>query len=317
MVQIRQSPDPEVASLPRDRYDIVTKDALHQFPEDILRTVLGHDAFEFVGFEESELTRVEVRRTDSLIKVRLEDTPVLVHIEFQVSDSAPVNMVRRNVGYLGRCYERYGLPILSHVIYLRPNVGRNDPGGYRQEIPDYRIIVEYKVIRLSELQGQSVLASENTGLLPFAPLMQPPPGTPPLQWAIACNQRTKSLSLPTEIRSNLLVSQWVLSGLIHPHQAIGGFLSEVVMQESSVYQHLVETAAEERYQQGIEQGIERGVEQGIAQGKREAVLRLLRRQFPDVPESIVERITAINSISALDTLFDQAITAKSLDDLQI
>ena len=63
MVQIRQSPDPEVASLPRDRYDIVTKDALHQFPEDILRTVLGHDAFEFVGFEESELTRVEVRKT--------------------------------------------------------------------------------------------------------------------------------------------------------------------------------------------------------------------------------------------------------------
>ena len=153
MVQIRQSPDPEVASLPRDRYDIVTKDALHQFPEDILRAVLGHGNFQFLGFEESELTRVEVRRTDSLIKVRLGDTPVLVHIEFQVSDSAPINMVRRNVGYLGRCYERYGLPILSHVIYLRPNVGRNDPGGYRQELPDYRIIVEYKVIRLSELQG--------------------------------------------------------------------------------------------------------------------------------------------------------------------
>ena len=89
------------------------------------------------------------------------------------------------------------------------------------------------------------------------------------------------------------------------------------MQESSVYQHLVETAAEERYQQGIEQGIEQGVEQGIAQGKREAVLRLLRRQFPDVPESIVQRITAINSISALDVLFDQAMTAESLDDLQI
>ena len=143
--------------------------------------------------------------------------------------------------------------------------------------------------------------------------MQPPPGTPPLQWAIACNQRTKSLSLPTDIRSNMLVSQWVLSGLIHPHQAIGGFLSEAVMQESSVYQHLVETASEERYQQGME----RGVEQGIAQGKREAVLRLLRRQFPDVPESIVQRITAINSISALDVLFDQAMTAESLDDLQI
>ena len=111
-----------------DRYDIVTKDALHQFPEDILRTVLGHGNFQFLGFEESELTRVEVRRTDSLIKVRLGDVLVLVHIEFQVSDSAPINMVRRNVGYLGRCYEKYGLPVLSHVIYLRPNAGTAGPG---------------------------------------------------------------------------------------------------------------------------------------------------------------------------------------------
>ena len=59
------------------------------------------------------------------------------------------------------------------------------------------------------------------------------------------------------------------------------------------------------------------IEEGIARGKREAVLRLLRRQFPDIPEPIVQRITAINSISALDVLFDQAMTAESLDDLQI
>ena len=304
MVQIRQSPDPEVASLPRDRYDIVTKDALHQFPEDILRAVLGHGNFQFLGFEDSELTRVEVRRTDSLIKVRLGDTPVLVHIEFQVSDSAPINMVRRNVGYLGRCYERYGVPILSHVIYLRPNVGRNDPGGYRQEVPDYRFIVEYKVIRLSELQGQSVLASENTGLLAFAPLMQPPPGTPPLQWAIACNQRTKSLSLPTEIRSNLLVSQWVLSGLIHPHQAIGRFLSEAVMQESSVYQHLVETAAEERYQQGIEQG--------ARQMSIESTLLILTERFPDADVPAVQPLLeAIADLNRLRQLNRNAVSTRS------
>ena len=304
MVQIPQSSDPEVASLPRDRYDIVTKDALHQFPEDILRAVLGHGNFQFLGFEDSELTRVEVRRTDSLIKVRLGDTPVLVHIEFQVSDSAPINMVRRNVGYLGRCYERYGVPILSHVIYLRPNVGRNDPGGYRQEVPDYRFIVEYKVIRLSELQGQSALEAENTGLLPFAPLMQPPPGTPPLQWAIACNQRTKSLSLPTEIRSNLLVSQWVLSGLIHPHQAIGGFLSEAVMQESSVYQHLVETAAEERYQQGIEQG--------ARQMSIESTLLILTDRFPDADVPAVQPLLeAIADLNRLRQLNRNAVSTRS------
>ena len=33
------------------------------------------------------------------------------------------------------------------------------------------------------------------------------------------------------------------------------------MQESSVYKHLVETADEERYQQGIQQGTEQGARQ--------------------------------------------------------
>ena len=32
MVYIREQPDPDFASLPHDRYDIVTKDALQKFP---------------------------------------------------------------------------------------------------------------------------------------------------------------------------------------------------------------------------------------------------------------------------------------------
>ena len=154
----------------------MTKDALQKFPEDILQAVLERTDFRFIEFVEGEFTTVEIRRTDSLIKVLLGDELVLVHIEFQVGDSAAPEMVRRNVGYLGRCYERYGLPILSHVIYLRPNAGRNDPGGYRQDVPNHRFIVEYKVIRLIELDGRSVLEAQNAGLMPFAPLMQPPVG---------------------------------------------------------------------------------------------------------------------------------------------
>ena len=168
MVHIREQSDPDFESLPHGRYDIVTKDALQKFPEDILRAVLERADFQFVEFVEGEFTNVEIRRTDSLIKVLLGDELVLVHIEFQVGDSTALEMARRNVGYLGRCYERYGLPILSHVIYLRPNAGRNDPGGYRQDVPNYRFIVEYKVIRLIELDGQSVFETQNTGLIDAA-----------------------------------------------------------------------------------------------------------------------------------------------------
>lgn len=306
MVYVREQPDPDLEALPHGRYDIVTKDALQKFPEDILQAVLERTDFKFVEFVEGEFTTVEIRRTDSLIKVQLGDELVLVHIEFQVSDSTPLEMVRRNVGYLGRCYERYGLPILSHVIYLRPNAGGNDPGGYRQDIPNHRFIVEYKVIRLIELDGQSVFETQNAGLMPFAPLMQPPEGMEQLQWAIQCNENTKRLSLPTDIRSNLLVSQWVMSGLIHPHQAIGNFLSEVVMRESSVYEHLLQTAGEEYYQQGIEQGARRNAIKSL--------VKVLEFKFDGrAVQALRPALESIQDLPRLEELHDEALRAETFE----
>ena len=31
-------------------------------------------------------------------------------------------------GYIGRAIEQHGVPVLSSVIYLRPDAGRRDPG---------------------------------------------------------------------------------------------------------------------------------------------------------------------------------------------
>ena len=50
--------------------------------------------------------------------------------------------------------------------------------------------------------------------------------------------------------------QWVMSGLIHSHQAIAGFLKGGIVQESSVYQHLLEVAKKEIDQQAIQQEIQ-------------------------------------------------------------
>lgn len=297
----------ESNSLPHDRYDIVTKDTIETYPEDFLRTVLGRTDFTFLEFVDGEFTTVEVRRTDNLIKVHLGGEIVLVHIEFQVDDSTSTSMVQRNVGYIGRCYEKYGLPILSHVIYLRPNAGRNDPGGFRQEVAGYRFIVEYKVIRLIELDGQSVLESENIGLMPFAPLMQPPSGMEKLHWAIQCNERTKSLSLPIDIRNDLLVSQWILSGLIHPNQAISDFLQEGIVRESSAYQHLLETTGKEHY--------ERGIQQGVRQNALESLYSVLEHKFDSFAlRLLLPSLENINDLQILKQLLNAALQAQNLEE---
>ena len=77
----------------------------------------------------------------------------------------------------------------------------------------------------------------------------------------------------------------------------------------------MQTMAEHYLQQGMERGIEQGMEQGQVLAKRDAVLKLLRRRFADIPESLVSHITALHHISQLDALFEKALEAETLEDI--
>ena len=151
-------------------------------------------------------------------------------------------MVRRTVGYIGRGYEKHGLPIRSHVIYLRPGAGRNDPGVYTQSDPGYRIHIEYQVIRLYELDGQSVLDAANVGLIPFAPLMQPPADTEGIAWVQQCIEATRGLPLAPLSRPDYLTSLGILGGLAHEPNAIGALIPKEVRMESGFYRLMQEEA---------------------------------------------------------------------------
>ena len=190
----------EEISLPHQQFDIVTKDVIHTFPDDVLRFIMNRTDIQFLEHLETEFINVEKREMDSLTKVLLNGEHALVHCEFQAGDSTDVDMARRNAGYIGRCYEKYGLPIFSHVIYLRPNTGKNDPGGVRQNIEGYNFIVEYKVIRLIEVDGQSILELRQPGLMPFLPLRQPPTEIDPLQWLHQCVETTRHYRLTQQRR---------------------------------------------------------------------------------------------------------------------
>jgi hypothetical protein len=65
--------------------------------------------------------------------------------------------------------------------------------------------------------------------------------------------------------------------------------------------------------QGIEQGIEQGVELGAVQARQQDILRILRRRYPEVPESMVGRIEQLTDPERLSALLDSATDAESLD----
>ena len=82
---------------------------------------------------------------------------------------------------------------------------------------------------------------------------------------------------------------------------------------------MAQTMAEYLMEQGQKLGEERGEklgeERGQIQAKREAVLKLLRFRFDTVPESVSRRISAMRSLSHLDSLFEEALAAQTLDDI--
>ncbi len=286
-------------------FDTIAKHLIHTYPHDFARFALHQDDVEILDVIDTEQPTVEAHRTDSLIRVQVGDEESLVHHEFQTTDSKPP-MPQRMAGYIGRGIEQHGLPIYSNVIYLRPDAGRNDPGHYLQERHGYRVLVQYKVIRLSELDGQRMLDAGYSGLLPFAPLMQRPVGVDAEAWLRQCVNRAQEVPMDETVKANYLADLAILSGLVYRLETIMTIFSEATMYESSVVQYFTEKA--------LEQGIEQGIERGGRERAVEDLLDVLEIRFElAASDPLAARIGAIDDMQRLKQLHRAAIQVPSLE----
>jgi len=288
-------------------FDIVSKYLVQHYPVDFARFALGRDDVVSAEVIDPAQLTVEARQTDSLLWVRLGDEEVLVHTEFQTTDSTKPPMTRRMVGYIGRAVEQYGLPVISCVIYLRAEAGRRDPGYYLQDRPGHRILVEYQVIRLIELDGERLLASGPVGLLPFVPLMRPV--GQPADWLQTCMRTVQAQPLDRATKADCLAGMSLLSGLVYARETVAAiFFQEGLMdiiRESPVAQYLTQ------------QGIEQGIEQGGRERALEALLDVLEIRFAlGAAEPLAARIRGIEDLQRLKHLHRAAIQVESLKAFQ-
>ena len=271
-------------------FDTISKHLIHTYPHDFARFALQQDDLEVLDVIDTEQPTVEAHRTDSLIRVRVGDEEALVHHEFQTTDSKPP-MPHRIVGYIGRGIEQHGLPIYSNVIYLRPDAGRTDPGHYFQERHGYCVLVQYKVIRLIELDGQRILDEGHSGLLPFAPLMQRPTGVDAEAWLRQCVNRAQELPMDEIVKANYLADLAILSGLVYRLETIMTIIAEETMYESSVVQYFTE------------KGIKQGIEQGGRERAVEDLLDVLEIRFGlAASDPLADRIGAIDDVQRFKQL---------------
>ena len=287
-------------------FDTIAKHLIHAYSADFARLSLQRDDLEVLNVIDTEQPTVKAHRADSLILVCIGgDEEALVHHEFQTTDSKQP-MPLRMAGYIGRGIEQHGLPIYSSVIYLRPDAGRNDPGHYIQERHGFRVLVQYQVIRLSELDGKRILDGRPVGLLPFAPLMQPPAGMDAEAWLRQCAEawlrqcvnRAQQVPMDESLKANYMADLAILSGLVYNLETITTVIAEETMYESSVVQYFTERAIE----QGIEQGIQESIQEVLA----------LRFQ-PEDTHQLASRIGLIDDVQRLKQLHRAAIQVPSLE----
>ena len=72
---------------------------------------------------------------------------------------------------------------------------------------------------------------------------------------------------------------------------------------------------ETMFQSMAEVTFQQGIEQGETRAKQMALLKLLHHRFQSVPEAIITQIQAFHSPSHLDTLFEKALNAENLEDI--
>ena len=300
------------------KYDTFSKHLIQTYPHDFIRFTLERDDVEFLDILDTEQPTIETHRTDSLISARIGTEKVLLHYEFQTADSTNPPMPRRMAGYIGRAIEHYDLPIHSTVIYLRPDAGQNDPGHFIQARFGCQIVIQYKVIRLIEVEGQRVLDTDHSGLIPFASLMKPPEGMSSEAWFGACVDKATDLPLDASAKGDFLAGLSVLGGLVHDREMIADLISKEglmdLIRESSFAQYLIEQEIEENKEQWIQQGIEQGIEQGERRSTVADLLDVLKIRF-DLSEAdpLSARIAAIEDLQHLKQLHRAAIQVSSLE----
>ena len=298
-------------------YDTVSKHLIQTYPKDFIRLIYGQDDVEVLDILDTEQNTVETRHMDSLIRVHIAGKEALIHHEFQTTDDP--SMPLRLAGYMIRAMEQHGLPVSSSVIYLRRSAGRRDPGYYIQDFLGRRVLIEYTVIRLSEIGGQDIIDGGPSGLFPFTTLMKRPDRMDSDAWFRHCVDATNGLPVDESIKVDFLGRMMILSGLEYDPAFINRILlqeglMDAIMRESSFAQYIKQQGIEE----GIERGIERGIEQGIEQGERrstlEAILDVLEIRF-DLSEAhpLSARIVAIDDLQRLKQLHRAAIQVSSLE----
>ncbi len=231
----------------------------------------------------SELS-IEPIRADSLTFLRTEER--ILHIEFQVEVDTTPPLPLRMLDYWVRLHRRYRLPVTQVVILLKkPAKATVIETEFHLENTRH----SYRVVRMWEQDPAIFL--EDTALLPFATLAAT---QKPEKLLNQISQQISNIE-SVEQRQDVAICTQLLAGLKFKKNLIRQFFREEIMQESVIYQDILQ--------------------KGLQQGEIAVVVRQLTRRIGTIPDSVRSQIQVL-PVPQLENLAEALLDFNSLNDLE-
>ncbi len=282
----------------RQDYDNITTDNPKPFTE----LILGYQNVTVLENLTTEQITLKSSVTDSTLRVQFPDEVAILHNEFQTYDSQEP-MHYRIAGYNGFLIREYQLNVYTSVLYLHPQAGRNDPGYFEYAGNGCEYKIKYRVIRLNEIDGQTILEAQIPSLLPLTPLMKPSQGMNPTRWLAECVDATFHADVDTDIKSIMFASMGIFGSLVYDMEELRQSFPDSFWLDFPLIQECIKDAKE----RGLEQGLERG--QII-----DLILEALADRFKDA--NIHEIKPLLDEIDDLDRLKQLFKTVDKVENLQ-
>ncbi|BAZ20774.1 hypothetical protein NIES4073_16510 [Kalymmatonema gypsitolerans NIES-4073] len=266
-------------------YDNTCKYLAEQYPADFVKWLLSTETSD-IEILKTELS-LEPIRADSVTFLQIINT--ILHLEFQTLPTSNPAMDFRMLDYYTRLKREYGCQIEQVVIFLQQTTSEI---VFRQEYVDTNTRHRYRVIRIWEQDPTPLLA--NPALLPLATLARSDSPNSLLEQVAA----QVGMIEENDERQNISACTQILAGLRFNKNLIRQLFREEIMQESVIYQDI----------------LQKGEQRGKKQEALALILRLLPRRIGSVNPQLQEQIRSL-SVPQLEDLGEALLDFSSETDL--
>lgn len=266
-------------------FDNICKLLAEKYPLDFARWLLPEEP-QKIRVLKTELG-IEPIRADFLTFLQTENQ--ILHIEFQTLATSTIPIPLRMLDYYVRLTRQYQISVTQVVIFLQET---NHENAFTEAYISDTTTHRYRVIRMWEQDSTFFL--NNLALLPLAPLTR----TNSPQILLSQVSQNVAKIADREAKQNIAAYTEILAGLRFEKTLISQLLSEEIMQESVIYQDI----------------LQKGEQRGEQKGEQRTIIRLLNRRFGEIDSSLIDKIRIL-TIEQLDNLADALLDFSDIADL--